>query len=411
MQIKYYLREDIISKDGLCPIQCSVYVNGERIKFNIQKVRSSKKNWNTKNQRIKPNLKNEDYNFHLEYNQIIDDTDTKLKNINRHILLNNLSQNKATVQKLLKQNSEPIVEQNFFKTFEQYIDSIRAIFSYNTLRTYNTTYNYLKDFENYRKQSINFESIDELFYDELISYSFSVRGASNNYASKVITQLKTFLRWSFDRGYSTNRKFEKFKSFDHEKEVIYLTKHELLTLYNHEFNNKRLEHVRDTYCFGCFTGLRFSDIYQLKPSHIFEDSIKLNIKKTKTIDHEIPLNKFAKEILNKYKNTIYEPLPVISGQKFNEYIKECCKETEINTPTTVSRFSGNKRVDKTVPKYQLITSHTARKTFVTNSLILGMKEMIVRNITGHKKESTFKRYVKIAEDFKQKEMQETWDKI
>src|SRR5690606_29018926 len=133
--------------------------------------------------------------------------------------------------------------------------------------------------------------------------------------------------------------------------------------------------------------------------------------KTKTIDHEIPLNKFAKEILDKYKKTIYEPLPVISGQKFNEYIKECCEVAKINTPTTVSRFSGNKRVDKTVPKHELITSHTARKTFVTNSLIFGMKEMVVRNITGHKKESTFKRYVKIAEDFKQKEMQETWDKI
>lgn len=104
-------------------------------------------------------------------------------------------------------------------------------------------------------------------------------------------------------------------------------------------------------------------------------------------------------------------MPIISGQKFNVYIKECCKIAGINTPTTISRFSGQKRIDKTVPKYELITSHTARKTFVTNSLILGMKEMVVRNITGHKKESSFKRYVKIAEDFKQQEMQDTWDKI
>jgi integrase len=59
----------------------------------------------------------------------------------------------------------------------------------------------------------------------------------------------------------------------------------------------------------------------------------------------------------------------------------------------------------------LITSHTARKTFVTNSLVLGMKEMVVRNITGHKDEASFKRYVDIAEDFKQKEMDNTWNKV
>jgi hypothetical protein len=72
---------------------------------------------------------------------------------------------------------------------------------------------------------------------------------------------------------------------------------------------------------------------------------------------------------------------------------------------------GQKRIDKTLPKYKLITSHTARKTFVTNSLILGMKEMVVRNITGHKKEDSFRKYVKIADDHKQKEMDNTWNKL
>ena len=78
---------------------------------------------------------------------------------------------------------------------------------------------------------------------------------------------------------------------------------------------------------------------------------------------------------------------------------------------TKTRYVGQKRIEITVPKYELITSHTARKTFVTNSLILGMKEMVVRNITGHKKEESFRRYVKIAEDFKRQEMDNTWDKV
>ena len=104
-------------------------------------------------------------------------------------------------------------------------------------------------------------------------------------------------------------------------------------------------------------------------------------------------------------------MPTISSQKFNKYIKECCKFVGIDTPTTITRYIGTRRIDKTVPKHELITSHTARKTFVTNSLILGMKEMVVRNITGHKKEESFRKYVQIAKDFKKQEMDNTWDKM
>ena len=184
-----------------------------------------------------------------------------------------------------------------------------------------------------------------------------------------------------------------------------------MTLYNYDFELEKHARVRDFYCFGCFTGLRFSDLKNLRPSNISENEIKLNIQKTKTIDHRIPLNEYAKAILKKYEDTIWEPLPVISSQKFNKFIKECCQIVKIDTPTSITRYIGTRRLDKTVPKYDLITSHTARKTFVTNSLMLGMKEMVVRNITGHKKEETFRRYVKIAESLKQEEMSKAWGKI
>lgn len=219
------------------------------------------------------------------------------------------------------------------------------------------------------------------------------------------------MNWAFDKGFHDNINFKKFKVKENEIEVVYLTMEELLHLYNFNYDSNRLNHVKDTYCFGCFTGLRFSDIEKLSPSNIFDDHIKINIQKTKTIDHKVPLNQYSKSILEKYKNTINEPLPVISNQKFNKYLKECCQIAEIDKLTTITRYYGQKRVDRTVPKYKLITSHTARKTFVTNSLILGMNQMVVRNITGHKNENSFRRYVKIADDFKKQEMDNTWNKI
>lgn len=300
---------------------------------------------------------------------------------------------------------------DFITGFEEFLNKNKNTKAERTTTAYTTAFNYLKDFQEYTGTKLHFETINIDFFESLRDYSFEIKNIGSNYFSKIITIIKTYMNWALDREYHSNLAFKKFKASENEIEVIYLTMDELLKLYNFEFESKRLEHVKDTYCFGCFTGLRFSDIAQLKASNIFDDHIKLNIKKTKTIDHKIPLNQYSESVLEKYKDTIYEPLPVISSQKFNKYLKECCELAGIDTPTTITRYFGQKRIDKTVPKYELITSHTARKTFVTNSLILGMNQMVVRNITGHKKEDSFRRYVKIADDYKKQEMDNTWNKI
>lgn len=219
------------------------------------------------------------------------------------------------------------------------------------------------------------------------------------------------MSWGEERNYHTNTQYSKFKASEEEIEVIFLNTEELMTLYNFDFKSDRLSKVRDFYCFGCFTGLRFSDIQNLKPSNINDDYIKLNIKKTKQTDHVIPLNKFSQGILDKYKDTPFEPLPSISSQKLNKYIKECCKEIGLDTPVTITRYVGSQRIDTTMPKYELITSHTARKTFAAVSLILGMTERFVKSVTGYKRDASFNRYVKIAEQEVKKQMENTWDNL
>jgi integrase len=105
---------------------------------------------------------------------------------------------------------------------------------------------------------------------------------------------------------------------------------------------------------GCFTGLRFSDLSKLHLANISEEHIILSIQKTKTQNHAIKLNKYAKAILEKYKGTIYEPLPVISSQKFNDYIKDCCEFAEITQPFTIHWFVGSKKNTLTKPSVNLL---------------------------------------------------------
>lgn len=410
MEVSFILRKDKINKNGLIPIRMLISANGERKRIAVKNIKTSLKNW--KNQRVKPNLKSELYNNHIEYNKILDELENKVKAIHRYTLLNNIPFSiEYLVEKLNNDDFSNNKSQNFEDSFNQFLDSSKNVRAEGTIKRYRSTLSFILDFQNASNYKVRFDNINAEFYRLFSNYAFEERNTLNNYFGRQIANLKTFMNWAHEKGFHNNLDFKKFKTINNTIEVIYLTMDELMKLYKHSFDSKRLEHVRDFYCFGCFTGLRFSDLKQLKTSNVFNDYILLNIQKTKTIDHKIPLNRFAKEILMKYKGTLYEPLPSISGQKFNLYIKECCGLAKINTPINTTRYVGQKRIDKVTPKYKLITSHTARKTFVTNSLILGMKEMVIRNITGHKDEASFKRYVEIAEDFKKQEMDNTWDKI
>ncbi|SFW68522.1 Phage integrase family [Sinomicrobium oceani] len=383
MKVSFHLRRDKFDKEGYAPIRMLISANGFKVFKSIPGVRSKEKYWDEKKERIKPSKPKENYNFHIEYNRKLDEKETQIKGLFRYMLLNDIIPTKDFIQSKLKEDLNGLnVVHKFFPSFQEFIDTNKSVKSERTIKGYVTNKNFLTDFETFTGYKLHFGSIDREFYEKLRDYAFEEREARNNYFFKIISVLKTFMNWAYERGYHENLAYQRFKRQEDETEVIYLTMDELMTLYNHEFESKRLEHVRDVYCFGCFTGLRYSDIKQLRASNIFDNHLRINVQKTRTIDHKIPLNVYSKAILDKYRDTVYEPLPVISGQKFNKYIKECCEEVEINTPTTITRYIGQKRIDKTFPKHELITSHTARKTFVTNSLILGMKEMIVRDITG-----------------------------
>ncbi|WP_271405460.1 site-specific integrase [Tenacibaculum soleae] len=412
MQVTFSLRKEKVDKNGLMPVLMTISFNSIRIRKTVKGVKSLPKHWKTREQRVKPSLKNDVYNYHIEYNKVIDEKEDEIKKLFRYTLLNNINPTKDYFLEKLENGLNKLnLTYEFFPSFEEFKDSCKSTKTPRTIKSYVTTINFLKDFESFSGTKLLFDSIDSTFFEKLQDYTFTERKNKNSYFAFIIKILKTFMNWSLDKEYHNNLKYKKFKAKEDETEIIYLTMEELMTLYNHDFESDRLNQVRDMYVFNSVTGLRISDYKTLKQSNIKKDYLLITIQKTKAINTKIPLNKFSREILERYKDTIHEPLPVISDQKFNKYIKECCEIVEINSLVTKTRYIGQKRVEITVPKHKLITSHTARKTFVTNSLILGMKEMVVRNITGHKKEESFRRYVKIAEDFKRQEMGNTWDKV
>ena len=145
---------------------------------------------------------------------------------------------------------------------------------------------------------------------------------------------------------------------------------------------------------------------QLRTEHINEHEIRITVKKTKE-PLIIPLNSYSTAILNKYKDNL-RPLPMISNQHFNKYIKEICKLAEINEQTEIIRYKGPLKISNFHQKYELISAHTGRKTFATLSLEKGIPAETVMGITGHSDYKSFQRYIKVTEERKRNEMQKAW---
>lgn len=395
-----------MNANGLIPIQFVVRAEGSRIRKNIG-ASVLEKYWD--GSRVKPNSKREPSNNYQFINDKLQKAEERINDIFFFFRANKLEFSKELFLKKFESEEEVAkITFDFFECFDEFIEVGKLSKAYNTTKAQNTVKNFLQDFQKDRDYLIEFDSLNDYFFEELSRYCFIDKEIKNNYFAKIVAVLKTMLRWSIKKGYTDKRDFEDFKASEHDIDIIYLTFEELMKLYEHEFKIDRLNHVKDFYCMGCFTGLRFSDLSKLHLANISNEHIMLSLQKTKTQNHAIKLNKYAKAILEKYKGTIYEPLPSISSQKFNDYIKECCELAEIDTLTTINWFVGTKKVSKTVPKYELITSHTARKTFITNSLLLGMEPKAIKKIANIKKDAVLDKYMKVTEAFTDDQMDKAW---
>jgi len=218
--------------------------------------------------------------------------------------------------------------------------------------------------------------------------------------AKYISALKTYMQWAFDRNYHSNTIFQ-HKQFAAKKkskhEIVSLSEEELTRLYNKDLsNNPRLERVRDLFCFATFTGQRWSDIENFRKEDLKEGYWVFESYKTKkTI--KVPFKGFiapALDILKKYDSE----LPRISSQKFNDYIKEAGALAEINEIITLKRQSGNQRVEIPKPKYDHISSHTARRSCITILLQKGVPVTTIMKLTGHTDVKTLMKYENTGDD-------------
>lgn len=265
-----------------------------------------------------------------------------------------------------------------------------------TIKGYKQTLRELKDYSILKNKRLRFDEINLDFHLDFVEFLTSKNYSPNTVGTRI-KDVKTFMNESYDRGLHKNLDFKKksFKKPSSETFSVYLNDSELTQIYNIDLSlAKRLDRVRDLFIIGCCTGLRFSDLSQLCADNFSGDGT-ITIKTIKT-GHTvvIPLHTRVRLIMEKYG---YDLPKIPSNQKFNDYIKEVAKLVKINEPICLDLQKGDLSFKKTLPKWELVTSHTARRSFATNAFIAGVPAISIMKITGHKTESSFMKYIKISD--------------
>ena len=296
------------------------------------------------------------------------------------------------------------VPSNFYEAFDDFVRVCgrQNDWTHSTFEKFAAVKNHLKNF----RSELSFDFFDEEGLTEYVQYLREVREMRNSTIGKQLSFLKWFLRWSFKQGMHSNNAYDTFKPKlkDTQKKIIFLTWEELNRLREFKIppTKQALERVRDVFLFQCFTGLRYSDVFNLRRSDIKGDHIEVTTVKTSD-SLIIELNDHSRAIIEKYKDVEFEndkALPVITNQKMNDYLKELAELAEINEPVRQTYYKGNERIDEVTPKYALLGTHAGRRTFICNALALGIPPQVVMKWTGHSDYKAMKPYIDIADDIK-----------
>lgn len=422
-KFNFYLREK--SKEGETPIILFISFNGSRLKYPTGKA-IHPKFWNEETQQARqvkdfPNAKI--FNSNLKF--IKDAADKNLET------LSNQLERIPTPQELKHQldsdlNSNPAdtstngnAQLSFLEVFDLFIKEAEEgarltatgkKYDHRTIQKYKTTRTRLESFG--KKYNLTFDTIDINFYSKFIQ-AMNKEGYKINSVGKHIMVIKTFLNYATENGYNSNVFYlsKKFKAFNVTGFSIYLNEDEINGIFNKDLSKTpHLERVRDLFIVGCWTGLRFSDFTTIKPESIEGGFLRVKTLKTgeKVV---IPIHPAIKAIMAKYQGKYPNSLPpAISNQKMNEYLKDVAKEIDsLNVDVEAEFIKGGLKVIETKKKWELVTTHTARRSFATNVYKSGFPAISLMKITGHRTESAFLKYIKVTPEDTAHKLMEHWN--
>ena len=356
--------------------------------------------WNVRTQRAKESKQFVQY---PEFNARLNILENGINTVFRKLLNDGIQPNNELLKKSLEAElSDNILHTNkktLFEFIDGYIKESVLNKKEGTIKVYNTTFKYLKEYATQTNKNIDFGSVTLDFYNSYIAYLSIDCDLAANTVGKHIKTIKTFMNEATERGINQNLEFKKrkFKTIREEADTIYLTIDELKTMEKLDLSaSPRLEKVKDLFLIGCYTGLRFSDFTQINPENILSDRSMLQIRTQKTGERvSIPLHPTVQKILKKHNNRLPK---AYTNQVMNNYIKEVASLANLKDKVETTITKGGMVKKEAIEKYKLVTTHTARRSFATNLYLADIPAISIMKITGHKTDRSFMQYIRVSQE-------------
>ena len=320
-------------------------------------------------------------------------------------------------------------EPDFFEVYDLFLKECGEKNAW-TDATFEKMYAMREDYKTFRK-NLKFADLTEKTLTEFVVYLRDIKklrtprkskgdreeydeedliGLKNSTIKKKLGYMRWFLNWATEKGYNTNRAYKTFQPTlkQTQKKVIFLTKDELKMVRDLELSGDSafLEPVRDIFLFCCFSSLRYSDASSLRWNDVREGHIEVTTVKTAD-SISIEINDMMRAILDKYKDIPVKGglvFPYYTNQAMNRDLKMLCRLAGIDQEERITTYKGNERIDEIRPKWELVGTHTGRRTFIVNALSRGISPNVVMKWTGHASYSSMKPYIDIVDSIKATEM-------
>lgn len=297
---------------------------------------------------------------------------------------------------------------SFFDAYDDFMieKQKRKEWKPSTIKRYANIKNHLLTFEARKKYKLTFSTINNNFDTEFKDYCYRVLDHSTNTFARNLGLFKTFMFWALKNKYTYNNSFIDFKKPERviTKEIA-LNLDQVNEIYTYQPKSLALERVRDIFVFQCLTGLRYGELKFINSRTVTNNSILIKEEKDLTKDvREIPLFDISKSILDKYNNK----LPLLSNQKQNKYIKEVFKNANFIFEVEYSRTKNREHKILSKPFYERVSTHTARRSFVTILKNKGVADKTIMEMSGHRDIKTFNTYYKVDNIAKQDAIKEAF---
>lgn len=300
---------------------------------------------------------------------------------------------------------------NFLVYLRDYVSRNPKKIKDSSLKTYEYFITVCEGFESQMgKDTFLFDNIRLKWRGDFTNYLFKSKNYSINTEDKWIKCLKCIMRYAQREGYHTNTDYEFFDRKQEESFSIALTEEEINDIYNLKLP-PNLEGSRDLFVFNARSGgIRISDGLGFQKENWKGDFIEIEPKKTSSFGQRlrIPLHKQAKFILEKYTGE----LPKMREQQLNDNLKIIGAMIDsLHKKEVYYTSKGGIKKKEVSTRYALLTNHTARRTWCTLAIKAGLPKVLVMAISGHRKESSFNKYVKLEQSDKAELLLEEMKKI